>query len=132
MQKSFDLPQTHHITLVEAYLHLTRTVMPRLAQTAKPHWKVRNDHCFQRIVLDTVCGGVWYDHIARPAYKHLSGPQAQAAVQLCDRIIAEQADLNVLNLQSLAWRQKCSRTPSASRPDHATTARPRGVAAATP
>jgi hypothetical protein len=109
MQRSFDLPQTTHLALVEQYLHLTRTVMPALAQTSKRHWPVRNDHCFQRIVLDTICGGVWYDHIAQPAYRHLSQAQVAEAVQLCDQIIAEKTDLNVLNQQSLAWRGK-SRT----------------------
>lgn len=106
MQRSFDLPQTNHLADVEQYLHLTRTVMPALAQTSKPHWPVRNDHCFQRIVLDTICGGVWYDHIARPAYKHLGPAQAKRAVQLCDQIIAETADLKALNRQSLEWRGK--------------------------
>ena len=109
MQRSFDLPQPTHLARVEQYLHLTRTVMPALAQTSKRHWPVRNDHCFQRIVLDTICGGVWYDHIARPAYRHLSQTQAAEAVRLCDQIIAEKTDLNVLNQQSLAWRGK-SRT----------------------
>ena len=106
MQRSFDLPQTTHLALVEQYLHLTRTVMPALAHTSKRHWPVRNDHCFQRIVLDTICGGVWYDHIARPAYKHISQAQAAQAVQLCDQIIAATTDLNVLNQQSLVWRGK--------------------------
>ena len=107
MQRSFDLPLTTHLAIVEQYLHLTRTVMPALAQTSKRHWPVRYDHCFQRIVLDTICCGVWYDHIARPAYKHLSQAKAAEAVQLCDQIIAEKTDLNVLNQQSLAWRGKC-------------------------
>lgn len=106
MQRSLDLPQSTHLALVEHYLHLTRTTMPTLAQTSKRHWPVRNDHCFQRIVLDTICGGVWYDHIARPAYKHLSATQASKAVQLCEQIIAEETDLRVLNQQSLAWRGK--------------------------
>ena len=106
MQRSFDFPQPTHLALVEQYLHLTRVVMPALAQTGKRRWPVWNDHCFQRIVLDTVCGGVWYDHIARPAHKHLSQAQAAEAVQLCDQIIAETTNLNVLNQQSLAWRGK--------------------------
>ena len=109
MQRSFDLPQTTLLALVDQYLHMTRTVMPALAQTSKRHWPVRNDHCFQRIVLDTICGGVWYDHVARPAYRHLTQTQAAEAVQLCDQILAEKTDLNVLNQQSLAWRGK-SRT----------------------
>ena len=106
MQRSFDFPQTAHFAGVEQYLHLTRTVMPALAQTSKRHWPVRNDHCFQRIVLDTICGGVWYHHIARPAYRHLSPAQAMCAVQLCEQIIADAADLTALNQQSLAWRGK--------------------------
>jgi hypothetical protein len=114
MQRSFDLPQTTPLTLVEQYRHLTRRVMPALAQTSKRHWPVRNDHCFARIVLDTICGGVWYDHIARPAYKHLSQAQATKAVQLCNQIIAEEADLNVLNQQSLAWRGKSTVTSAVS------------------
>ena len=80
--------------------------MPRLARGEKRHWPVRNDHCFQRIVLDTICKGVWYDHIARPAYKHLSQAQALAAVLLCEQIIADEIDLAVLNQRSLGWRGK--------------------------
>lgn len=106
MQRSFDLAQTTSLTLIERYLHLTRTVMPALARTNKRGWPVQNDHCFQRIVLDTICGGVWYGHIARPAYKHLSQIQAAQAVQLCDQIIAGTANINVLNQHSLAWRGK--------------------------
>ena len=109
MQHNFDLPDTAHRTLIEQYLNLTRAVMPVLARTTKRHWPVRQDHCFQRIVLDTVCGGVWYDHIARPAYRNLSPAQAVKAVQLCGQIIADTVDLNVLNQQSLAWRGKAKR-----------------------
>ncbi len=110
MPPSFDLPDPMHTALVERYLHLTRTIMPALARSSKRRWPVQNDHCLQRIVLDTVCGGVWYDHIARPAYKHLSGEQAAHAVRLCDQIIAGTADLNMLNQQSLLWRGKARRS----------------------
>jgi hypothetical protein len=106
MQHSFDLPPTTPANLVQQYLHLTRQVMPTLAQSNGRHWPVRNDHCFQRIVLDTVCGGIWHDHIARPAYKHLNRAQARRAVELCEQIIAGHVDLVALNRQSLAWRNK--------------------------
>ncbi len=106
VQSSLDLPKTQRIALVERYLHLTRTVMPALARSTKHHWPVRNDHCFQRIVLDTICGGVWYDHIPRPAYQHLGETEAMSAVQLCDQIISGEADLIVLNRQSMNWRGK--------------------------
>ena len=91
---------------VSRYMTLTKEVMPQLARTSHKYWPVRNDHCFQRIVLDAICGGTWYDHIARPAYKHLTRYQALQAVTLCDAIISGDADLTQLNRQSLTWRGK--------------------------
>lgn len=95
-----------HDALVQAYLHLTRVVLPQMARRPGVNWPVVNDHCFQRIVLDAISGGVWYDHIARPAYKHLTPRQAAGAVALCKAIIAGEADLHRLNRQSLKWRGK--------------------------
>ena len=95
--------------LVSRYSVMTKETMPQLACTTHKKWPVRNDHCFQRIVLDTVCGGVWYDQLPRPAYKHLSREQALQAVDLCDDIIAGKADLVALNTQSLIWRGKLRR-----------------------
>ncbi|MEL6510284.1 MAG: hypothetical protein AAFQ32_10860 [Pseudomonadota bacterium] len=92
--------------LARRYMELTREVMPKMALRPETHWPVVNDHCFQRIVLDHVSGGVWYDHIARPAYKNLSQAQASRAVALCEDIIAGRADLHALNRQSLIWRGK--------------------------
>ena len=93
--------------LVSRYMVLTKEIMPNLARTSHRHWPVRNDHCFQRIVLDAVCGGVWYDHLLRPAYKNLTHDQATNAVDLCNDIISGDTDLGVLNKQSLKWRGKC-------------------------
>lgn len=84
--------------------------MPNLARTTHTHWPVRNDHCFQRIVLDALCGGVWYDHIPRPAYKHLTHEQAADAVRLCEGIISGGSDLHMMNKQSLIWRGKAQPT----------------------
>ena len=92
--------------LVSRYSVMTKETMPQLACTTHKNWPVRNDHCFQRIVLDTVCGGVWCDQLPRPAYKHLSHKQALQAVDLCADIIAGKADLVALNTQSLIWRGK--------------------------
>ena len=93
-------------SLIEQYLLMTRDVMPKMACEPANHWPVRHDHCFQRIVLDSVCRGVWYESIKRPAYKHLDHAQAKLAVNLCNQIIAGQVDLSRLNLQSLTWRGK--------------------------
>ena len=92
--------------LVSRYMVLTKEIMPNLARTSHRHWPVRNDHCFQRIVLDAVCGGVWYDHLLRPAYKNLTHDLAANAVDLCNDIISGGSDLVVLNRQSLIWRGK--------------------------
>lgn len=99
------------VDLVSRYIVLTKEIMPHLARTSHKHWPVSNDHCFQRIVLDAVCGGVWYDYLLRPAYKNLTHDQAANAVKLCNDIISGDADLIVLNKQSLQWRGKTGATP---------------------
>ena len=88
------------------YMKLTKEIMPKMAKDKVFQWPVQYDHCFQRIVLDTICNGSWYDHLERPAYKNLSKNQALKAVKLCEDIIAGRADLNALNHQSLLWRNK--------------------------
>lgn len=95
---------THN--LAEDHLHFTKEVLPSLAQSSEKAWPVREDHCFQRIVLDTICGDVWYAHLDRPAYKKLTHNQAKRAVALCRKIAAGRADLRQLNNQSLIWRGK--------------------------
>ena len=88
------------------YIELTKEVMPKMAKEKVFQWPVQNDHCFQRIVLDSICNGSWYEHLGRPAYKHLSEDQALKAVKLCEDIISGNADLHALNRQSLIWRGK--------------------------
>ena len=92
--------------LIDNYMHLTKAVLPSMARSGERDWPVREDHCFQRIILDTICDGVWYEHLDRPAYKHLTKDQAQRAVELCRDIIEGRSDLQQLNEQSLIWRGK--------------------------
>lgn len=101
-----ELDQDPRAQALARYLELTREVMPRVARSGKVAWPVVHDHCFQRIVLDAICGGVWYDHIAKPAVRHMTSAQAQEAVRLCEAILAGHEDLHRLNRQSLAWRGK--------------------------
>ncbi|MEL6644871.1 MAG: hypothetical protein AAFQ79_13135 [Pseudomonadota bacterium] len=101
-----DTPAPTRDTDVARYLYLTRVVLPAMARAPGTRWPVREDHCFQRIVLDTICGGVWYDHIPRPAYRHLTAAQARDAVRLCEGIETGTVDLHCLNAQSLGWRGK--------------------------
>ncbi|MBW6523082.1 GCN5-related N-acetyltransferase [Sphingomonas sp. RHCKR47] len=94
--------------LEQRWLTLKRETMPALA--AARGWPVRSDHCFQRILLDTAVGGVWYDAIPeRPAYRHADAAVLARAIQMGEAVIAGSADLGALNRQSLAWRGKLAR-----------------------
>ena len=72
--------------LVSVYMYLSKEVLPSMARSCQRSWPVSADHCFQRIVLDHVCGGVWHEYLDRPAYKNLTRDQAQLAVRLCEDI----------------------------------------------
>ena len=100
--------------LEQTWLELIRITLP---QSAGPRsWPVRHDHCFARILLDQVCGGCWYDRIAkRPAYRHLSDAQLEAAVALAEAVADGRADLDALNRRSLAWRAERRGIPRAGR-----------------
>ena len=78
--------------IIGVNMHLTKEVLPSLAKKKSSDWPVHEDHCFQRIILDTICGGVWYEHLDRPAYKHLTNEQAKLAVELCEDIINGKAN----------------------------------------
>lgn len=86
------------------YMHLTRVALPQRAQMARVNWPVVNDHCFQRIILDAITGGVWYDHINKPAYRHMTPEQAEQAATLAQDLLDGRADIHVLNAQSKRWR----------------------------
>ena len=90
--------------LVDEYLYLTETVLPSVARSDGCDWPVSEDHCFQRIVIDNVCSGILYEHLGRPAYKHLKKDQVHCAVELCQDIIDGYSNLQQLNRQSLIWR----------------------------
>lgn len=86
------------------WLDLTRGILPGLARSRA--WPVRADHCFQRILLDTVVGGIWYDAVAgRPAYRWIEAGLLARAVALGHDVAEGRADLTALNRQSLAWRR---------------------------
>ena len=92
--------------LISHYMYLTKKVLPSMARSGKRDWPVSEGHCFQRIVLDTICSGVWYEYLGRPAHKHFTNDQVQRAVELCQDIVERRVDLQQLNQQSLIWRGK--------------------------
>jgi hypothetical protein len=88
------------------WLELTRERLPARARAER--WPLRHDHCFQRVLLDQVCGGRWYDHVdGRPAYRRLDAPRLRAAVELAERLEREgEPLLRRLDEDSLRWRGK--------------------------
>ncbi|MBD8546100.1 GCN5-related N-acetyltransferase [Sphingomonas sp. CFBP 8760] len=87
------------------WLHLTRVDLPALA--AARGWPIRADHCFQRILLDHSYGGCWYDHVVgRPAYAHAGAAALVRAIAIGRAAIRGEADMAMLNRQSLIWRGK--------------------------
>lgn len=93
-------------TLLSRYIELTTITLPSLAKTTHRDWPVSEDHCFVRIVLDTLCQDVWYKHISTPAYQHLSETQLNKAIVICEDIIKGRVAIDELNQRSLMWRRK--------------------------
>lgn len=93
------------LKLEQEWKHLTEQALPAAARTAG--WPITEDHCFQRVLLDNACGGVWYDHVAaRPAYRHASDDILLSAVTLGRAALDGRANIDRLNRMSLKWRGK--------------------------
>lgn len=78
--------------------------MPAVAKERA--WPVRFDHCFSRILLDNACGGVWYDKVPRPAYRHTDQKEVREAYALGLSVLRGSACLHTLNRASLYYRGK--------------------------
>ena len=81
--------------------------LPERAQNSDG-WPIHLDHCFGRVVLDTLFGDEWYDYVdGRPAYEHLSQDELQDAIDIADRMLEEgRPAVEKLNHNSLEWRDK--------------------------
>ncbi len=96
------------------WLDLMRRRLPQAAPS-RPDWPVRLDHCFGRVILDTVCGRPWREVLAAPAWRSMDAAQLGAAIALGERILRDEADLRALDAASLAMRrnsQKLRQTPT--------------------
>lgn len=89
---------------VAHWLALTREVLPGMA--AAQRWPIALDHCFMRVCLDEAIGARWSDVVRRPAIRHLSDAQLEAAIAVAEAIAREPARLAPLNAASLAKRGK--------------------------
>lgn len=88
---------------VARWLDLTQRILPGMAHAEG--WPIRFDHCFMRVCLDHAIGQPWHERVRRPAIRHLTDDQLQAAIGLAEHITADPAHLPALNQQSLAWRR---------------------------
>lgn len=89
--------------LTSAYNQLVNEVLPQTI--SQP---VRFNHCFARIVLDWLFADVWYNHLNKkhPAYRQLSEPQLQAAVERMQLWLRQPQVLWQDNAASLRYRRK--------------------------
>ena len=93
-----DSLQQYYYDVVFKHLPLKAWIDKRYAVSA--------DHCFARIVLDTLCQWIWYDYIPKPAINHMSQQQFKKAIEIARRCIDDPDYCNVLNKQSIVWRKK--------------------------
>lgn len=85
------------------WLRLMREALPAAAAD-HPEWPIRLDHCFGRVILDTVYDRPWRDALASPAWRTIDGPALHAAITLAQDIVDGRADLTALNRRSLEMR----------------------------
>jgi len=87
------------------YLTLVNTRLPAAASEAGD-WPIQADHCFARVVLDTLFEDVWYDHVdGRPAYRHLSADELRDAIATAEQLLETGRPLvEKLNRRSLSHR----------------------------
>jgi len=100
------------IELRQEYLDLTNRILPKKAK--EQHLAIRFNHCFQRIILDTLFQGCWYNHLNRssriPAYQQLNEDQLSRAIAIADQMIEDPQIVEELNRRSLQYRGKLSIT----------------------
>ena len=93
--------------LEQRYRELVRVELPAAARTGS--WRLREDHCFGRVLIDDAVGACWYDVLdrRRTAFLQLSDDQLAGAVALAERLLVEGDPLLAeLDGASLAWRGK--------------------------
>ena len=73
---------------------------------AEIHAPVRFNHCFARCALDWLFGDVWYDHLKKPAYRHLTADQLGKLIGRIEQWRADRAVLEADNAASLGYRGK--------------------------
>ncbi|KAK0109761.1 hypothetical protein ONS95_002436 [Cadophora gregata] len=94
--------------------HMFQQTLPKAATSkspSQPTWSVHVDHCFARIILDSVVGvdKPWMEKIKSPAYKNMSREQLEQSIELGQKILDGDVDLVELDDRSLELRGKVKR-----------------------
>ena len=112
-QGSLPLPvggeEQERAELLAEYRRLVRVELPAAARVDA--WELRLDHCFARVILDTVFGGCWYARLSRgkgrSAEGQLSAAQLTEALRIGHGMLTGgAAEVARLNAKSLRWRGK--------------------------
>ncbi len=99
---------------IARFKHLTEIALPALA--CEQRWPVRLDHCFKRICLDAAFQDVWYNHLPKPAERHLSGDALVRAITCAESLLSEgRPALDLRNAESLHFRGKSHPTRSSKK-----------------
>lgn len=97
--------------LKERWRYLYHEYLPALAKARDPaqkHWTVQLDHCFARIVLDNAIGidTPWTGKLKSPAIKNMTASQFQTAIELAEKLVKGEENLEDLDQKSLQLRGK--------------------------
>ena len=76
------------------------------AARERPHWPVRLNHCFARILLDDACDAPWRERLRPPAWREAPPALLARAIATGEAVLADEADLAALNRRSLRLRGK--------------------------
>ncbi|CAG8950055.1 hypothetical protein HYFRA_00008287, partial [Hymenoscyphus fraxineus] len=102
---------SHLPDLQAIWKELCQKTLPAAAAAKDPSqskWPIHVDHCFARIILDTIVGidTPWKEKLKSPAYRHMTEPQLERCIELGFKILDGAVDLVALNERSLALRGK--------------------------
>lgn len=68
-------------------------------------WRLRHDHCFQRVCLDAACGRRWDLCVPPPAVRRMDDAALARAVAVAERIAADPSALPALDAASRRMRR---------------------------
>jgi hypothetical protein len=94
--------------LQREYIELTNEAMPSIATNKRR--PLRFNHCFQRIILETLFQDCWHNHLDRssriPTYKQLTKPRLLQAMDIVQQMISSPETIKEYNCNSLTYRNK--------------------------